>query len=98
MEDAGARGEELHVISPKNLLWKFDKLIREGRLYLTDKLSFTTTKPEFRPSNNERGGFFQWNTAAATLHAYSMSIPLQKFSFITYEGLNLKTYLTGKTF
>ncbi|KAI3836093.1 hypothetical protein MKW92_051936 [Papaver armeniacum] len=27
------QGEELHAVIPKNLIWKFDKLIQEGGLY-----------------------------------------------------------------
>ncbi|RZC54318.1 hypothetical protein C5167_013178 [Papaver somniferum] len=38
------QGEELHAVIPKNLIWKFDKLIREGGLYLMQKLHLTLLK------------------------------------------------------
>ncbi|KAI3917470.1 hypothetical protein MKW92_039359 [Papaver armeniacum] len=44
-------GDELHAIIPKNLIWKFDKQIREGGLYTIEKLHLTTAKPKFKPAN-----------------------------------------------
>ncbi|KAI3902984.1 hypothetical protein MKW92_009103 [Papaver armeniacum] len=37
-------GDELHAIIPKNLIWKFDKQIREGGLYTIEKLHLTTAE------------------------------------------------------
>ncbi|KAI3905233.1 hypothetical protein MKX01_017479 [Papaver californicum] len=44
------QGNELYVVIPKNLIWNFDKKIREGYLYLIDKLHSTKVKPKYRPA------------------------------------------------
>ncbi|KAI3899142.1 hypothetical protein MKW92_051486 [Papaver armeniacum] len=51
------QGEELHAVVPKNLIWKFDKQIREG------------SKPKFRPAHNEKRGFFRCTTSVTALDA-----------------------------
>lgn len=33
------QGDELHAIIPKNIIWKFDKQIREGGLYTIEKIT-----------------------------------------------------------
>ncbi|RZC89240.1 hypothetical protein C5167_030935 [Papaver somniferum] len=57
------QGEELHAVIPKNLIWKFDKLIREGGLYSMQKLHLPTAKPKFRPAHNEKRAFFRSTTS-----------------------------------
>ncbi|XP_026434422.1 replication protein A 70 kDa DNA-binding subunit C-like isoform X1 [Papaver somniferum] len=72
------QGEELHAVIPKNLIWKFDKLIREGCLYSMQKLHLTTAKPKFCPAHNEKRAFFRSTTSVSALDAYSVSIIPQK--------------------
>ncbi|KAI3925816.1 hypothetical protein MKX01_003375 [Papaver californicum] len=47
-------GAELHAVIPNNLIWKFDKLIREGCLYCIEKLHLADAKPKFRPANKKK--------------------------------------------
>ncbi|XP_026402931.1 uncharacterized protein LOC113298409 [Papaver somniferum] len=81
------QGEELHAVLPKNLIWKFDKLIREGCLYSMQKLHLTTAKPKFRPAHNEKRAFFWSTTSVSALDAYSVSIVPQKFCFTELEAI-----------
>ncbi|KAI3977510.1 hypothetical protein MKX01_000423 [Papaver californicum] len=81
------QGDELHVVIQKNLIWKFDKKIREGCLYSIDKLHLTTANPKYRPVYNEEMGFFHWNTTITVLDAYSVSIVPHKFHFSEFESL-----------
>ncbi|KAI3865332.1 hypothetical protein MKX03_037310 [Papaver bracteatum] len=62
-------GDELHAIIPKNIIWKFDKRIREGGLYTIEKLLLPAAKPKFRPTNSEKRGYFWWNTPLSVLDA-----------------------------
>ncbi|KAI3905051.1 hypothetical protein MKX01_017297 [Papaver californicum] len=80
-------GDELDVVIPKNLIWKFDKKIREGCLYSIDKLHLATSNPKYRPAYNEKRGFFRWNTTFTTLDVYSVSIVPHKFHFSEFESL-----------
>ncbi|KAI3983978.1 hypothetical protein MKX01_035105 [Papaver californicum] len=51
-------GDELYVVIPKNLIWKFDKKIQEGCLYSIDKLHLATTKSKYHPAYNEKKRIF----------------------------------------
>ncbi|RZC71905.1 hypothetical protein C5167_035034 [Papaver somniferum] len=82
------QGEELYAVIPKNLIWKFDKLILEG--VSMQKLHLTTAKPKFRPAHNEKRAFFRSTTSVSALDAYSVSIISQKFCFTELEAINLQ--------
>ncbi|RZC61747.1 hypothetical protein C5167_023500 [Papaver somniferum] len=69
-----ALGEESHAVIRKNLIWKFDKQIREVCLYSIEKLHLTIAKPKIRPAHNEKRGFFRCTTSVTALDAYSVAI------------------------
>ncbi|KAI3993074.1 hypothetical protein MKX01_009817 [Papaver californicum] len=81
------KGSELYAVIPKNLILKFDKLIREGGPYSMEKLHLTSAKPKFRPACNDKSAFFRWNTSVTALDAYSVSNIPHEFCFSKFEAL-----------
>ncbi|RZC73584.1 hypothetical protein C5167_049061 [Papaver somniferum] len=67
------QGDELHTIIPKNLIWKFDKQIREGGLYTIEKLHLTTAKPKFRPAQSEKKRDFHVQDQECKAYVYPSS-------------------------
>ncbi|KAI3883846.1 hypothetical protein MKW92_052536 [Papaver armeniacum] len=65
--------KQLLAVIPKNLISKFDKLIREGGC--------------FRPAHNDKRAFFRSTTSITALDAYSVSIIPQKFCFTEFEAI-----------
>ncbi|RZC73904.1 hypothetical protein C5167_049384 [Papaver somniferum] len=51
-------GAELHGVVPKNILWKFDPLPQDGRIYSLRKFTILGEKKIILPTQNEHLLFF----------------------------------------